>query len=598
MPQLQKYGLLWDEETDDAQMECEIIRRGGSWTGKNGQTLGHGLFFHYKRLFRLYWPHEDENRWEDASLEAILSNQFTTLSGCSGSVKTSTASKFALCFYSAWPKGTTILISSTDMRGLEMRVFGRIKELISHAKNLYDWFPGHVIDSKKAICTDDVEEDEARNMRDGLTCIPCLSSSGTFVGLGKWIGIHNSRVLVICDEMQLMQLSLLDAVPNLLNNPTAKFIFLGNPLAQGDPLDKVSEPRDGGWMALGIPTKTTSYRTKYMDGVCLVLPGKDSPNFDGDENKPDRFPYMVGRQREKLVRESYGEGSQQYCSQILGVRIEGLTARKVITREICQKFDAFRLPVWRGEPTIKIYAIDAAYGSIGGDLAIGGWCEFGIDVNGKQVFNIGQQKIIPVSALSSIPPDDQIALFSKQECEILDIPPEHVFFDGRTMLMAAFARLWSGAVNPVDFGAQPTNRPVSLDMKILDETTGQTRLKRCDEHYSKLVTEFLWSLRYAIESGQVCGMTEDILNDAVPREWKIVRGNKIEIESKTEMKKRTGRSPDRTDQVVTALEGCRRMGFQISKLAQPPAPSSKPSWLLTAHESNMALIRSRELKAA
>lgn len=597
MPQIQKYGLLWDEETDDAQMECEIIRRGGSWTGKNGQTLGHGLFFHYKRLFRLYWPHEDENRWEDASLEAILANQFTTLMGCSGSVKTSTASKFALCFYSVWPKGTTILVSSTDMRGLELRVFGRIKELITHAKNRYEWFPGHVIDSKKAICTDDVEEDEARNMRDGLACIPCLSSSGTFVGLGKYIGIHNTRVLVINDELQIMQLAILDSVPNLLNNPVAKFIFLGNPLAQGDPLDKVSEPASG-WLSIGIPTKTTSWKTKYMDGICLCLPGLDSPNYDGPADKPDRFPYMVGRQREKLVRESYGEGSQQYCSQILGVRIEGLTARKAITREICQKFDAFRLPVWRGEETIKVYAIDAAYGSIGGDLCIGGWCEFGIDVNGKQVFNIGQQKIIPVSALSGIPPDDQIAVFVRQECEVLNIPPENVFFDGRTMLMAAFARLWSGAVNPVDFGAQPTNRPVSLDMKIQDEQTGQLRLKRCDEHYSKWVSEGLFSLRYAIESGQICGMTEDILNDAVPREWKTVRGNKVEIESKTEMKKRTGKSPDRTDQIVTALEGSRRLGFSISKLAIPSLQSSKPSWLLTAHESNMALIRSRELKAA
>lgn len=335
-----------------------------------------------------------------------------------------------------------------------------------------------------------------------------------------------------------------------------------------------------------------------MDGICLCLPGLDSPNYDGPADKPDRFPYMVGRQREKLVRESYGEGSQQYCSQILGVRIEGLTARKAITREICQKFDAFRLPIWRGEETIKVYAIDAAYGSIGGDLCIGGWCEFGIDVTGKQVFNIGQQKIIPVSALSGIPPDDQIAVFVRQECEILSIPPENVFFDGRTMLMAAFARLWSGAVNPVDFGAQPTNRPVSLDMKIQDEQTGQLRLKRCDEHYSKWVTEGLFSLRYAIESSQVCGLTEDIVNDAVPREYKTVRGNKIEIESKTEMKKRTGKSPDRTDQIVTALEGARRLGFSISKLAIASSPSSKSSWLLRAHQDNLALARSRELKAA
>lgn len=594
---INRYGLRWDtEQFDDAQIECYAIRKGGTWQ-HNGKTYGNGNFFHYKRLFRLYWPQEDEHKWEDAALEAIVSHQFTTLMGCSGSAKTSTAAKYALCFYSVWPKGTTILISSTDLRGLEMRVFGRIKELIEHAKNRYEWFPGNVIDSKKAICTDDIQEDEIRNMRDGITCIPCLSSSGTFVGLGRYIGIHNTRMLLCADEMQLMQLSLLEAVPNLLNNPVAKFIFLGNPLAQGDPLDKVAEPK-ASWSSIGVPTKTTSWPTKYMDGICLCLPGLDSPNFDGDPNKPDRFPYMVGRTRERLVRESYGENSQQYCSQILGVRVEGLTARKVITREICQQFDAFRIPVWRDGNTTRVYAVDAAYGSIGGDLCVGGWCEFGMDVNGKQVFNVGGQKIIPVKALNAIPPDDQIALFVKQECEVLDIPPENVFFDGRTMLMAAFARLWAPNVNPVDFGGRPTDRPVSLDMKIVDEHTGQLRNKLCNEHYSKFVTEMLFSLRYTIESGQLCGLTEDILSDAIPREWKTVRGNRVEIESKTEMRKRTGKSPDRTDQLVTALEGARRLGFHISKLSTDTDKKKGPTWIDELFQETEKAIKSTQLQEA
>ena len=117
---------------------------------------------------------------------------------------------------------------------------------------------------------------------------------------------------------------------------------------------------------------------------------------------------MIGRSKEKLVRESYGEGSQQYCSQILGVRVAGLTARKVkvITQEICDQFLTFRKPVWRGDGITKAYAVDAAYGNIGGDLCIGGFAEFGPDTNGLQLFNLGPQKIIPVSSLSNIPPDD------------------------------------------------------------------------------------------------------------------------------------------------------------------------------------------------
>lgn len=934
MAKQERYGLLFDEEWDAAQIECHMIRRGGQWLDKEGRSFGNGNFFHYKRLFKLYWPNEDEHKWEDLGLETILSNQFSTLMGCTGSAKTSTAAKFALCFYSVWPKGTTILISSTDMRGLEMRVFGRLKELIEGAKRRFEWFPGNVIDSKKVVATDDLQEDEIRNLRDGITCIPCLSSNGSFVGLGRYIGIHNARVLLVSDECfpagtmvdtpsgqkpiesinagdlvisasgparveatrnqltqtlcrlhlsngkhidctpnhpfltssgwqkaidispdqrlispdetmqilqngaskarekvllasvpdgdmekelrlvqevihpigtesdflfsvlwremenvstgrcsandsrkrfgcdwesnlgwhpqkqkgngpekehdsatvsrnkvgksaqklegspgkrrgcfwgiwftqnvpnrsllrpqlqrrrlqrshlipteargwfsallpsrflmaasktssgirrrntpeakaetkrltkgvhsgiirvasveilkrgsngrcsgseknyrvcnlqvaghpsysvegcvvhncQLMQSSFLEAVPNLLNNPVAKFIFLGNPLAQNDPLDKVSEPKEG-WSSVGIPTKTTTWKTKYMDGLCLCLPGLDSPNFSGPEDKPDRYGYMVGRQKERMVRESYGEGSQQYCSQILGVRVEGLTARKVLTREICNKFDCFRLPVWNGDGTTKIYSIDAAYGSIGGDLCIGGWIEFGLDINRKQVLCIQQQKIIPVSALSPIPPDDQIALFAIQECETLGIDEKNIFFDGRTMLMAAFARLKMPGVNPVDFGAMPTKRPVSLDMRIIDDVTGESRLKRCDEHYSKFVTELWLAVRYTAESGQLCGMTEDILNDAIPREWKIVRGNKMEVESKADMRKRTGKSPDRMDQLVTAVEGARRRGFMISKLAQAHSPSKKSlDWLAQEAEAYDAMQSTKELR--
>jgi hypothetical protein len=595
MPSRAKYGLMWPEEIDDAQIECHMIKKGGEWTDK-GRTYGLGLYHHFYQLFRLYWPHEDEHKWEKEILKAILSNQFAVLMGSSGSTKTSTAAKFALAFYSVWPVGTTILVSSTDMRGLELRVFGRMKELMKHAKDRYWWFPGNVIDSKKTISTDSLDEGEIRDLRDGIICIPCLSSTGSWVGLGKWIGIHNKRVLFVGDEFQLMMLSILDAIPNLINNPYSKFVFLGNPLAQNDPLDKVSEPA-AGWGSVGVPKKTTTWKNKYMNGVTLALPGLDSPNFDLPEGTPDKYPYMVGRERERMIRESYGEGSQQYCSMILGVRVEGLTARKVITREICEKFDAFKKPIWESDERELVYAIDAAYGSIGGDLCIGGYAEFGRNVSGKTVFCLGPQKTIPVSALSASPPDDQIALWVKDECEELGIPPQNVFFDGRTMLMSAFARLWSDKVNPIDFGALTTDRPVSLDMRIQDEQTGQLRLKKCSEHYSKFVTELWFSIRYTIESGQFCGMTDDILNDAMPREWKTVRGNKVEVESKKEMKKRTGKSPDRTDQVATALEGARRLGFQIAKLAIPDKKDGEKSLLQRLAKEQDDFLKKRMINA-
>ena len=588
------YGRKWDlSKVDRAMIENHCIKETDAWRKIGGTTV----FDHYKALFRTYWPEDDEHRWEDSILRAILSNQFTTIMGCAASTKTTTAAKFALCLYGVYPRGTSILISSTDMRGLELRVFGRIKELIGRAKERFEWFPGFVIDSKKMVCSDNLDVEEIRDMRHGIICIPCLSSSGSFVGLGRYIGIHNERVIFIGDEFQLMQLSLIEAIPNMLNNKFFKAVFLGNPLAQGDPLDYVSEPK-GGWASVGIPTKTITWPTRYMKGICLNLPGLDSPNFDHPADQPDKFPYMVGRVKVEQIKESYGEESQQFCSQILGVRIAGLNARKVVTREICDKSGAFDKPIWNDSTRTQIYAIDAAYGNIGGDRCMRMICEFGKDITGQDIFNVASYRSIPVSALSPIPPDDQIAEFSKMECEQANIPPENVFFDGRTLLAAAFARLWSTKINPVDFGGPVTTRPVAAEMMV-DSETGQRRLKRCDEHYSKFVTELWFSVRYAIESGQFRGMTDDILADGMPREWKTTHGNKVEIESKIDTKKRTGKSPDIFDALATAMEGARRRGFIITKLGSANEKKAGPSkWFSKMYEKAEKLNKSRQLQAA
>lgn len=585
--------MQWPLGTDDAQIEVWCIKKGEEWI----KSQGRDLYFHFKRLFRIYWPEDDEHRWEDSILKTICDNRFSSIMGCAASAKTTTAAKFALCFYSCYPSQTTILISSTDMRGLEMRVFGRIKELIHRAKSRFEWFPGHLIDSKKAVATDDIsDEDGIRDMRDGIICIPCLSSSGAFVGISKYIGIHNKRVIFVGDEFQLMKEALLDAIPNLVNNEYTKFVFLGNPLAQGDPLDVVTEPK-AGWSSVGVPTKVTTWATRYMNGTCLNLPGLSSPNFDAGDGKI-RFPYLNNQRTMKDIAQSYGEDSSKYVSQCLGVRVSGLTARKIITREICDKFNAFDEIVWDGrDERTKIYAVDAAYGNIGGDLCVGGHIEFGKDKSGRTMLWINPPRVVPVSALIAVPPDDQIAAWVKQDCESLGIPPENVYFDGRTLLATAFARIWSAGVNPVDFGSRPTDRPVTLDMFIHDEKTGQRRLKKCSEHYSKFVTELWFSLRYSIESSQVRGMTEELLNDAMPREWLTVRGNLIEAEPKHEMKKRTGKSPDRADWLVTAIEGARRRGFSILKMATQERKTPRNGTPLAQHAAAyQKLIKSRQLQ--
>ena len=49
----------------------------------------------------------------------------------------------------------------------------------------------------------------------------------------------------------------------------------------------------------------------------------------------------------------------------------------------------------------------------------------------------------------------------------------------------------------------------------------------------------------------------------------LVRGDKIEVEPKSEMKKRMNRSPDLADWLAISVEGARRLGFQINRMESP-----------------------------
>lgn len=599
-----KYGAIWPAASSDLQIELGCIQKGGTWKNKRGLVCGEGLQFHHQQVVNLCWPKTDNHRWHETCLKAMCENRVTVLMGPGSSGKTHEASKWALVEYWADPDNTTILISSTDARGLELRIWGEIKKLWQEAKDRFDWLPGHPLDSKHCLSTDKIEEDQIRDLRNGIIGIPCIVGT-RFLGLGKYVGIKNTRVRLIADEAQFMPASFLESIPNLeknlydpVNNRGFKAVILGNPLDPTDSLGKAAEPCDG-WTSVGEPDKTTTWKTRFDNGICVNLVGTDSPNFDFPQDEPPRFPYLVCNSSIASTVSFYSKQSQQYFTQCVGIMKTGLIARRVISREMCRQFETFDPVVWSTTKRTKIYAVDAAYGNIGGDRCVGGDIEFGKDIRERTVIEVHPPVIVPVTyQLQGTIPEDQIAEFVRGECENKGIPPENVFFDatGRGSLGTSFARIWSAQVNPIEFGGVSTLRPVCQDLFIVDEKTKTRRLKLCSEHYSKFVTELWFSVRYVVESNQLRSLPDEVMDEGCKREWKIVRGNRIEIETKAEMKLRTGRSPDMFDWLATAVEGARRRGFQISKLANEMPQTQE--WKETLLKKSLSLQRRSRLNFA
>lgn len=564
----ERYGAQWPEGTDDLQIEMACIQRGGRWELKNGTTAGLGKIHHYEQMRKIIWPWLDCHRWHELCRDAILSNKVTTLMGPGSCGKTHEASWVYLCEYLCFPEETCVLVSSTDVRGLRLRVWGEISMLWQQAVNKYDYLPGHMLDSKMAITTDALEDGEmndrqTRDMRKGIIGIPTVQG-GKFIGLGKWVGIKQKRMRLVADEASMMGATFLSAFSNLNKNVDFQAIVLGNPNDPLDPLGKAAEPIDG-WDDHLEPEKTTTWKTRFMNGICVNLIGTDSPNFDYPEDQPTRYPYLISRQKIAETLSFFPKDSHEYYSQCIGSMKVGTLARRVLTRVLCEKFGAQRLDViWEQPSRTKIYAVDAAYG---GDRCVGGHIEFGRAPGGKTMILVHDPKIIPITVKGG-EAEDQIAEFAKAECMRLGIPPENFFHDatGRGSLGTALARVWSAQTNPVEFGGKPSERIVSTDLLIWDGVKKVKRPKLCSEHYVKRVTELWFAVRYAVEAEQLRGLPSEVMEEFCMREWERVNGDKIELESKQDMKLRVGRSPDLADWLSIAVEGARRRGFVVSKL--------------------------------
>lgn len=572
---IEKYGARWPASATDLEIEMVCIRKGGHWT-KDGRDCGAGLPHHYEEMRRLIWPELDDHRWHRVCRDSILANKVTVLMGPGSSGKTHEAACTYLCEYLVFPKDTCVLVSSTDMRGLRLRVWGEINMLWEKAHERFPWLPGHLIDSKLAICTDDLDEEKARDLRKGIIGIPCIQN-GKFVGLGKYAGIKQKRMRLIADEAQFMGGAFLSAFANLNKNEDFRAIILGNPNDPLDPLGKAAEPLDG-WTGHLEPDKTAVWKTRFMDGVCVNLIGTDSPNFDFPPEQPTRYKYLISREKIANTLSFFPKDSIEYYSQCVGAMKIGTLSRRVITRDLCRQFHALDDVIWRGAPTTKIYALDAAYG---GDRCVGGWIEFGPDISGKIILFVHPPQIIPIRIATNVEAEDQIAARVKEDCLAAGVPPENMFHDatGRGSLGTALARVWSAQTNPVEFGGKPTERPVSLDHFVFDPVLRARRLKLCSEHYSKFVTELWYSVRYCVEAGQMRNLPEDVMEEGCMREWTLVKGDRRELETKEDMKERVGRSPDLFDWLAIAVEGARRRGFQISKLGNQEDDVKQIEWL-------------------
>jgi hypothetical protein len=590
-----KYGLNWPAGTDSLALEFKMIRMN---YGKADAVK------HYLAAHKLIWPEDDQHRWFVLGITRICENKITVFLGPASSNKTYIFAVHALIDFWVFNQTSFSLISSTEKRSLEIKVWGRVKGLFNRGKMRHDWLGGFILESQMAITPDDIDDDNemARELNRGIVCVPCVSG-GRFVGMGKFQGAKpphspgkNDGILKhYGDEAAVMQPSFLDAYSNWMVSAGFKGTMGGNPTDISDPLCVAAEP-EGGWDTFVDTKKTQEWTSRWYGAHVIAFDGRDTPNNDDPKN---RFPYLISQAFIDLMKATHGEDSWQFFQQAVGKPSMGMVSNRVITIAMCEANHAFDLGIWQDGKFEDIYAIDPAYG--GGDRCVAGRVRMGTLLNGQRAIKAEPPRIIPIILNSGKEPEDQIAEFVFKETQKMEIPAENIFYDsfGRGTLGNHFVRQFGAACPiPVDSGARPTQRPVRFNLFIQDKD-GRKRLKRCDEEYSKFVTEMWFSTREAIRMGQVRELPKNVAYEGQLRMFEIVSGNRTEVEPKDEMKKRCGKSPDLYDWFAIAVEGCRQRGFKIQNLENHVEPTRNVmmEWFLAQQKISAETRRRGELRA-
>lgn len=522
-------------------------------------------------------PHFQWHDWSELLVKAFIENDEMGVAGPASSGKTYTMAACAYTYIQCFPKKTTIIISTTTVQALQLRIWGALKELHNKAKELRSWLPGTMLESKCSLVFEE-NPDEARDARDAIIGVAC-KIGGIWVNISNYVGIKNERIILISDEAHLMERGFLNAAANLRKGSKKmpfKLVAMGNPKDTSDALGSVCEPRvqDGGWEAYDGAATTRTWTTRAKNGIAVQLCGYDTPN---GKLKPGQEPYdgIITLEQIKNDEEYYGKESVEFQMMNLGIFPQNSIERRVVTTTLCESHGAFDEVVWESKLQLhRCIGVDAAYSGVGGDRCVLTDLTWGSDSTGETVISFTcPPVIIPVNPKLKEQPEDQIARFMKDYCESAGISATYCGLDstGKGTLVGALGRLWSTECIPIEFGGRPTERIVQSKDN-----------KRAIDAYGKFVTELWFAARSCVVGRQVRNMPRDVAREGATRAWDYVKGMKQDIEPKEKTKERLGRSPDLFDSFVVALEVARRNGFEIAQIA-PQGVRSKPkasSWLM------------------
>jgi hypothetical protein len=518
-----RHGLIFEDEVTDLSIELHCYRWGGT---------EHNQAFHLKRAWQIAFPEKLPDgrdgyiwsEWDDWSIECWCNNRWATWWGASATGKSTRAAILVLLHWMSAPDQTTIHLTSTTAKMLKLRIWGEVLKYYQ----LYGEgvFPGIYLVAENAIVY------SKSNQKSGIFGHAVMAGPAD-KAVSNIVGVHNTFNVLVVDEMQGTSRVLAKAPTNLMVGKEFKFLGMGNPMSRLDFLGDWSEPLTG-WDT--VTPETGQWNTKR--GVCLHFDGLKSPGV----KDPERFSFLLKQREIDETIEHDGVNSPNYWTMRRGfVPPEGLMPT-LMTESFIVQHKMMGSVTWRDGYEMGA-GIDPAYSSKG-DRAVFYPFRYGTDIEGRFRVCFMPPEIIPLNLNGETPIAYYLAAEINRIMSRLGMPDDHVAMDctGVQGMLADICEQEHGLkIHRVYFGGKASTA-------LMSESDNRRYAQTCKNR----VTELWMTMSQFGKSDMIRGLTVDTVKELVQR-LLVCNVSPMCLESKTEMKARTGESPDLADGAVIGL---------------------------------------------
>ena len=500
------------------------------------------------------------NPWTERMLKACIGNwdqkRFAGLAGCSSSGKSDTVALYGLMEYWARPADTYFLVMSTTKQAARMRIWKSVTQFWGQA--VRKGCPGKLVDS-----IGEIKGVNALGAVSGNSGIKLLAAGKQDAAetCDTLLGVKNKNVVIGADENNTLGDGILKtAYENMTSNERLNFIGMANPDKLTDPFADLCEPKNG-WKSVNLGDD--EWRTKY--GMCYRFNAEESPRIleANDELywQPDKA-YC-----ERIAENRGGKRSRGYYRFVLAFWCPDGAENSVYSETEMMQGGALTEaePRWDHEP-IVVTGLDPSF-SRNGDRSQACFGKVG-KVNGVDHFHVCYETLISEDASDKTTPlTHQIVYGWVEVCKEWGVLPTRAAMDN-TGSGISFGHVvdkeWSPAVQKVNFQGSPSDQKVKF------------RMEEC-EYFNK--NSELWiQPKEFIRSGQITGISKELMEEMVEREFHGKETRKLRVESKEDVKKRMKKSPDRADAFLLAFEKAVTMGLMRSEEVKEVTQMANNGW--------------------